>query len=138
MITTSTPLTLSLATAMGVSMIAGGLSGLISRERWRGIIDEFLARPGLTYISGVFVFVMGVAIILTHNIWTDPLAIIVTLIGWAAAIEGVILIAYPGPLLKWAISFVRPKAVLAFAIFTIILGAVLLVLGLTGTAGSLP
>lgn len=135
MITTSTTLTLSLATAMGVYMIAGGLSGLLSRDRWRGILDEFMARPGLTYISGVFVFVIGVAVILAHNLWTDPLAIIVSLIGWVAAIEGLVLIVYPGPLLRWALSFVRPGAVMAFAIFTIALGAVLVVLGLTGRAG---
>lgn len=135
MIITSTTLTLSLATAMGVYMIAGGLSGLISRDRWRGILDEFMARPGLTYMAGVFVFVMGVAIILAHNIWTDPLAIVVSLIGWVAAIEGLVLIAYPDPLLKWAVSFVRPGAIVAFAVFTIVFGVVLLVLGLTGRAG---
>lgn len=135
MITTSTVLTLSLAKAFGVYMIAAGLSGLLSRERWAGIIDEFNARPGLTYMSGVFVFVMGAAIIMAHNIWTDPLAIFISLIGWAAAAEGLILIAFPGPLLKWAISFVRPGAVKAFAIFTIVLGLVLLVLGFTGRAG---
>lgn len=135
MITTSTTLTLSLATAMGVYMIAGGLSGLLSRDRWRGILDEFMARPGLTYISGVAVFVIGVAIIMAHNIWTDPLAVVVSLIGWIAAIEGLVLIAYPDPLLKWSLSFVRPGAVKAFAVGTIVVGVVLLVLGLTGTAG---
>lgn len=135
MITTSTVLTLSLAKAFGVYMIAGGLSGLLSRARWAGIIDEFNARPGLTYISGVFVFALGAVIVMAHNIWTDPLAMLVSLIGWVAAAEGLILIAYPGPLLRWAISFVRPGAVTAFAVFTIILGAVLLLLGLTGRVG---
>lgn len=135
MITTSTTLTLSLATAMGVYMIAGGLSGLLSRERWRGILDEFMARPGLTYMSGVFVFVLGVVIIMAHNVWTDPLAIVVSLIGWVAAIEGLVLIAWPGPLMKWAVSFVRPGAVFAFAVFTIVFGVILLALGLTGRAG---
>lgn len=135
MLTTSTVLTLSLAKAMGVYMIAGGLSGLISRERWAKILEDFRNNASLTYMSGVFVFVMGVAIILAHNIWTDPLAIVVSLIGWVAAIEGLVLIAWPDPLLKWAFSLMRPGAVRVWAVAIIIVGAVLLLLGVTGRAG---
>jgi hypothetical protein len=135
MITTSTVLTLSLAKAFGVYMIAGGLSGLLARDRWEAILVNFREKAGLTYISGVFVFTLGAAIIMVHNIWTDPLAIFISLFGWVAAAEGLVLIAYPEPLLKWAASFVRPGAVRAFAIFTIVFGLVLLFLGLTGRAG---
>lgn len=135
MITTSTVLTLSLAKAFGVYMIAGGLSGLLARDRWDAILVNFREKAGLTYISGVFVFTLGAAIIMVHNIWTDPLAIFISLFGWVAAAEGLVLIAYPEPLLKWAASFVRPGAVRAFAIFTIVFGLVLLFLGLTGRAG---
>ena len=135
MITTTTVLTLSLAKAMGAYMIAGGLSGVIGGSRWARILEAFEKDAAITFMSGVFVFVMGVAIILAHNIWTDPLAIFISLIGWVAAAEGLILIAYPDPLLKFAMSMVRPAAVKVFAIGTIVLGAVLLVLGFTGTAG---
>jgi len=135
MITTSTVLTLSLAKAFGVYMIAAGLSGLVARERWQAILTNFREKAGLTYISGVFVFALGAAIIFVHNIWTDPLAILISLIGWVAAIEGLILIAFPEPLLKWAASFLRPGAVFAFAVFAMVLGAVLLLLGLMGRAG---
>ena len=51
MITTSTVLTLSLAKAFGVYMIAGGLSGLLARDRWEAILVNFREKAGLTYIS---------------------------------------------------------------------------------------
>lgn len=135
LITTATVLTLSLAKAFGVYMIAGGLSGLIAPKRWAAILANFREQAGLTYISGVFVFALGVAVILIHNIWVDPLAMVISLIGWAAAIEGFILIICPGPFLKWSASFLRPGAVGAFAIGTIAFGAILLLLGLTGRVG---
>ena len=134
MITTSTELTLSLAKAMGAYMIAGGLSGVIGGERWERVLEAFRNDAAITFMSGVFVFVMGAAIIMAHNIWTDPLAIIISLVGWVAAAEGLVLVAYPDPLLKWAFSLMRPGAVKGFAIFTIVFGVVLLLLGLTGTA----
>ncbi len=135
MITTTSVLTLSLAKAMGAYMIAGGLSGFIGGDRWTRIMEAFRDDAAITFISGVFVFVMGAAIIMAHNIWTDPLAIFVSLIGWVAAAEGLILIAYPDPLLKMGFSLMRPGIVKGFAAFTIILGVILLALGLTGRAG---
>lgn len=135
MIETSSALTLSLAKAFGVYMIAGGLSGLTSRDRWAAILDEFKTRPGLTYISGVFVFALGVAIILAHNIWADPLAIFVSLVGWGAALEGLVLIAYPAPLLNWSATFLKPGAVRIWAIAITLFGIALLIFGFTGRVG---
>lgn len=134
MVTTSTSLTLSLASAIGVYFVAGGLSGLLARKRWAAILDGFRDNAALSYISGVFVFALGAAMVMAHNIWTDPLAIFVTLIGWAAALEGVVLIAFPEPLLKWSATFLRPGAVKIWAIAIIIIGAMLVGLGVTGTA----
>ncbi|WP_411816454.1 DUF2065 domain-containing protein [Hyphococcus sp. DH-69] len=135
MITTSSVLTLSLAKAFGIYMIAAGVSGLLDRDRWAAMLNEFRAHKGLTYISGVFVFALGSALVMVHNIWTDPLAIAISIFCWVAAIEGVVLIAMPDPLMKWSASLLRPGAVFGFAVGIIILGALLLLLGFTGRVG---
>ncbi|MEE2691220.1 MAG: DUF2065 family protein [Pseudomonadota bacterium] len=135
MLTVVTTLTLSLAKAMGVYMIAAGLSGFIAPDRWRQILDRFRADAALTYISGAFVFALGVAIVMAHNIWTDPLSGAVSLIGWVAAIEGIVLIVAPKPLLDVSASLMRPGATKLFAGFSLILGAALLLAGLFGRAG---
>lgn len=135
MILTAAVLTLFLAKALGVYMLAAGLSGLVSRTRWTAILDGLKQSPALCYITGVFVFALGVAMIIAHTIWTDPLAIVVSLFGWAAAIEGLILIVAPEPLLKFGASLVRPGGVVPFALFAIIAGIVLLLCGLIGRAG---
>lgn len=136
MITTSSVLTLSLAKAFGVYMIAGGLSGLIARPRWTTVLEEFRADAGVTYIGGIFVFVLGTTIILVHNIWSDPLAGFISLFGWVAAIEGLVLIAFPDPLLKWSASIAKPRLIRIFAIGVIVLGVVLLIAGFTGTVSA--
>jgi hypothetical protein len=136
MITTSTVLTLSLAKAFGVYLIAGGLSGvLLGTARWQKILDEFQNNAAITFIAGVFVFCLGTAIVLAHNIWTDPLAIIISLLGWIAAIEGVILVAYPDPLLNLSAALMKPSFVKPWAVGVVFLGIAFLVLGLTGRAG---
>ena len=135
MITVSTELTLDIAKAFGVYMIAGGLSGLIAPGRWVGVIDEFKDRPGLTYMSGVFVYVIGVAIIFAHNIWTDALSGFISFVGWAAAFEGLLIIALPNLLLNFVKAILRPWLITAFAISVIILGVLLTAIGFTGAVG---
>ncbi len=135
MIETTTPLTLALAKALGLYMIAAGLSGVAAPQRWRDMIDGLRASPALAYVTGVLVLAIGAAIVLVHGVWSDPLAIVVSLIGWAGLIEGVALIAYPEPVLALGASLVRPGATRPFAILAIVLGAALLAAGFLGRAG---
>src|SRR4051794_34167538 len=123
MTTTVSTLTLTLAQAMGLYLILVGLSGLASARRWEAVMDELSTSAALQMLMGVTVFAIGVALAIAHSHMTDPLAIIVTLIGWAALIEGALLIAVPGPLLhlgRWSIRFTR-----VWAIISLILGILL-------------
>jgi uncharacterized protein YjeT (DUF2065 family) len=135
MIIVVTTTTLALAKAIGIYAIAAGVGGLVAPERWRAMIEEMRTRPGLAYVTGAFTFALGAAIVLVHNVWTDPLAIAVSLIGWAAAVEGVILLVMPEPLLKFGASMVRPAAARPYAIVAVVFGAGLLIAGVLGRAG---
>ena len=135
MFETTTVLTLSLAKALGLYMVAAGLSGLVSHGRWQRWMADFGPESALTYVTGVVAFAIGIAIIIAHNIWTDPLAIIVTVVGWAAMIEGLILIAFPDPLVRIGTSLVRPGISKIFAVISILIGAFLLIGGFLGRAG---
>ena len=132
MVDVSSPLTLALAKAFGVYMIAGGLSGLLAPRRWEEILDGFEASPALSYFAGVCVFAFGATIVLAHNIWSDPLSILITLYGWAAAIEAVVILIAPRPLFAFARWMVRPMAIRAFAMGVIVLGVLVLAGGLFG------
>lgn len=126
--------TLTLAQAMGLYLILVGLSGLAGPHRWDALMAELTASPALQMLMGIMVFGIGVALAISHSHLTDPLAIIVTIIGWAALIEGALLIAVPGPLLRighWSLRFTR-----IWAIASLILGILLGLAGLTGTAST--
>jgi uncharacterized protein YjeT (DUF2065 family) len=132
-VTTIIPLTLYLAEAMGLYLILIGLSGLSAPLRWTALMDELSRSPALQMILGVMVFAIGVTLVIVHSHLTDTLAIIVTVIGWAALLEGALLIVVPALLLRigaWSLKFTRIWAVVSL-IFGILLGLA----GLTGRAG---
>lgn len=130
--TTAIPLTLHLAVLIGLYDLAAGLAGLTGAIRWEALLDEFEKSPALTFVTGFMAFVIGGVLTLAHNIWTDPIAIIVSLIGWVALIEGLLIMVIPRPLLGLSRSLVtNQRAVSAFAI---LVGALLITLGLVGHA----
>jgi len=131
--TTLSMLTLQLAEALGLYLILIGLSGLAAPQRWRAAMDDLAASPGLQMTMGVGVFAIGVAIAIAHSRLSDPLAIIVTVIGWLALLEGALLIVTPRPLLRigrWSLGFTR-----IWAIAALVLGVLLALAGLTGKVG---
>lgn len=132
-------LTLDLAKAYGLYILVTGLSGLFAPDRWRQVMEDYARSPGLTYLTAVLVFGLGITLVMIHHLWIDPLAIVVSLVGWIILVEGILLMALPDPLLKiGAASVGSPAATRAWAIFAIIAGAVLLAAGVTGhaTAGA--
>ena len=125
-------LTLRLSEAIGLYMIIVGIGGLVSPSRWRAMMDDLDRSPGLVMALGFPVFVVGAALVLIHSIWTDPLAVIVSLIGYVALFEGALLLATPAPLLRigrLAVRFTR-----LWAGISILLGILLFLAGLTGRA----
>ncbi|NNE39635.1 MAG: hypothetical protein HKN14_01815 [Marinicaulis sp.] len=135
MITTSSVLTLSLAKVFGAYMIAGGLSHFMQRNLWADLLENFRAQPGVTFLAGIVTFTIGSTIVMAHNIWTDPLAGFISLVGWVALIEGLIIIAWPKPLIAFSKSLMKPAFINAFAVLTILGGVVLVAMGFLGQAG---
>jgi len=131
--TTLSVTTLYLAEAIGLYLLLVGLAALVAPQRWQAIMDDLAASPGLQITMGVLVFAIGIAIAITHSRLTDPLAIIVSAVGWIALLEGALLIAVPGPLLRighWSMRFIR-----IWGIVALVLGVLLALAGLTGKVG---
>ena len=125
-------LTLRLSEAIGIYMIVVGIGGFLAPSRWQAVMEDLERSPGLVMALGFPVFAAGAALVLIHSIWTDPLAVIVSLIGYVALIEGALLLAVPDPLIKigrWSVQFTR-----AWAIVSIVLGILLFLAGLIGRA----
>lgn len=133
---TLTPLTLRLAEFLGLYMIAAGIllvrrPGTIAR-----MLDELSASAMLAFVAGLLGWAIGAAILLVHHHLSDPLAAVVTLIGWLSLVEGLVVIALPEPLLR----LVRSAAPYgrAWGVVSLVLGILVFLAGLTGRADLIP
>lgn len=85
-----------IARFLGPFIMLIGISLLFNIKAFRQIAEGFFKDPALVYVAGMMTFVMGLAIVLFHNIWTADWRVIITLFGWITLIKGVWLVALPG------------------------------------------
>jgi hypothetical protein len=59
------------------------------------IAPAMVDQPALWWVSGMLTFAGGLAIVLGHNVWSDPAAAVVSFLGWIMAIKGAGLLLIP-------------------------------------------
>ncbi len=118
-----------LAAFIGMYMLAAGIGVLSEPNSYSKMLDELEENTALGFLTGAFTLALGAAMVAFHNLWADPLAIVVSVIAWWTLIKGILLLAARRPFLKLAnvISF---KNSVALGVAVVLAGAVLLYAGL--------
>ncbi|MFW6024240.1 MAG: hypothetical protein ACOC8P_01320 [Dichotomicrobium sp.] len=121
-----------IAAFIGLYMLAGGAGMLAERDVWSKVIEGVADSPALGYLAGIIAFVIGAAIVAVHNRWGTPLEVVVSLIGWAGLIEGMLMLAVRRPFTRFfaelapSQTIVRVIAGIIIAVGLVLLYAALL------------
>ena len=113
-----------LARLIGPVMLAVGLAVFANQRAFRDMAEEFLASRALLFLSGLLIMPMGLAIVLTHNVWTADWRALITLFGWLNAIGGAVRLFAPAYVMQTG------RAMLKRSFFTSVAAAIWVVLGL--------
>jgi hypothetical protein len=84
-----------LARLIGPFALALGLALVVQGSGFRAFAGEFMASPALIFLSGIITLPAGLAIVLTHNVWTPDWRVIITIVGWLAVVTGAIRMIFP-------------------------------------------
>src|ERR1700732_4918976 len=79
---------LFLARLIGPVMLVVGLAVFANQRGFRDMSEEFLASRALMFLSGLIIMPAGLAIVLTHNVWTADWRVLITVFGWLLTIGG--------------------------------------------------
>jgi hypothetical protein len=77
-----------IAGLVGPTLIAVGAANLINLSNLRALIEQASHDAALIYVSGILLFVAGLAIVRAHNHWRAGWPVIVTLLGWLFLLGG--------------------------------------------------
>ncbi|MBN1354084.1 MAG: hypothetical protein JW994_05415 [Candidatus Omnitrophica bacterium] len=84
-----------IARIFGLCYLVIGTAFAFNRKTFRRIMDDFCKNAALVFLSGMFALVIGIVIILKHNIWTTDWTVIITVIGWCGLVKGIWIITFP-------------------------------------------
>jgi hypothetical protein len=88
--------TLFLSRLLGLYCIVRALSMFLRGQLMVDTVASMLGNAPLMLFLGIVVVIAGLAMVLTHNIWSGgTLTVLVTLIGWIALIKGALFLIVP-------------------------------------------
>lgn len=116
---------------IGLYLIAGGVALIREPDLYRQMLVMLRENSAIGFLTGLFAFVIGAAIIALHNSWDSLMAVFVSLVGWAALIEGMALIAVRREFLDLAGRLMLKGTVLrVVSIAAIVIGGLLVIFAL--------
>jgi hypothetical protein len=94
---------LSFTVVFFVSLFPGSILGpelaaifaIFTSQAWNMAFSFFQALRALIFLSGVLLFIAGVAIVRVHNCWTPDWSVLVTALGWLAVASGIARMLFP-------------------------------------------
>ena len=119
-----------IARIFGLCYLILGAGLVFNRKVFGQVMDDFCKNAALLFYGGLLALVIGVVIILTHNVWVANWTVIITIIGWVALIKGIWIIIFPNTVSKFMQAYQKNENLLiVHSIFALIFGAVLTFFG---------
>jgi cytochrome bd-type quinol oxidase subunit 2 len=84
-----------IAALMGPTLAAISAAMLLNLGSLPALTEELSREPMLILVSGVLLFVAGLAIVRVHNRWAAGWPVLVTVLGWLAVAGGVVRMLFP-------------------------------------------
>ncbi len=99
-------LSLFLAELMGLYLVIMAVAFLVNQKMLQKVIDDYEKIPGFTLVfGGAVALIMGLLVVLTHNVWVSGWPVLVTILGWVTLIKGVSVLMFPSAMMGIAKKF---------------------------------
>lgn len=122
-------ISLFLAQVFGLYFILAGVAILIRPTATMELM-QLVANRNATFVSGFIALMVGVPLVLLHNIWDGSWRVLITILVWLTLLKGLIRIFVPDLVANWADTLISYPHLVRHMIWAlIILGIYLVYLG---------
>jgi uncharacterized protein YjeT (DUF2065 family) len=119
-----------LAEIWGISFVAVSLALLINQKYLKRLFAEAEDDKNL-FCWGTIAFVIGISIVLAHNIWVKNWQVIITIFGWLSLIKGLSLLFLPEYAKNWVKKMESQQWLQYALIVMLLIGLVITYFGFT-------
>jgi uncharacterized protein YjeT (DUF2065 family) len=119
-------LSVFLAKVYGLVLVVVGLGMIFNKAYYHKMLKDLVAHSGFMYAGGVLALVVGVVLVLYHNVWVKSWVVIITLFAWCSLLKGVLLLLVPQGMTKLCQSVLKNDGLYYFmGILALVLGVLL-------------
>ena len=83
-------LSIFLAKVIGLYFVILSLFVLIRSKVMNEVIQEVTSNPGMMFLMAVVTLILGIMLIVSHNIWVADWRVIITVLGWLIFVGGIV------------------------------------------------
>ncbi len=89
-------LSIFVAKIFAIYFLVTGIGVLSGKMNVYKMLKSFEDSPALTFVTGLFLLIIGALLVQHHNIWSGSWwVVLITLLGWGTLLKGCIMMAYP-------------------------------------------
>lgn len=88
-------ISLFLAKALGLYFSIVGVAMLVNARNIKPVIIAYINAPAVSFLGGFMALIIGILMVLVHNIWAFDWRGVITVLGWASILKGVIWGLFP-------------------------------------------
>ena len=116
----------TIAGLIGPTVVAVAVAVVLNFGSFPALAEQVSRDPALIFLSGILLFVAGLAIVRAHNIWAGGWPVLVTVLGWLILLGGLAQMLFPTQIAAIAAEVGRSTGlIVASAIVLLVLGAIL-------------
>ncbi len=84
-----------LGRALGIYLLIVSLSMLFNRGVFFTTFQQWSEQPATITLTAFISIILGILMVLVHNVWTADWRIVITLLAWLTLIKGIIRLNFP-------------------------------------------
>ena|SRR3990167_1668119 len=95
---------LFLAQAIGLYLLIVGIIMISRAKYYQDLLSHIKVGNSTIVLAGSFGLIVGISVVLVHNIWIWESELVITLVGWALLIKSILWLSFPEKMVKYAIK----------------------------------
>lgn len=115
-----------IAKIVGIVAIIKGIAFVLKSKEMHKMMKDLVSNRAIIFIIAAVELIIGLFIVINHNIWVNSWVVIVTILGWLMIIEGTsFLLLSKNMVTKFVEVFDKERIYLAGGVLAIVAGALL-------------
>ncbi|KTD21774.1 hypothetical protein [Legionella londiniensis] len=84
-----------LAKVIGWYCVILSLVMIFRQEQIKAIFQQIASEQALLFIVGIMTLILGLLLVISHNVWKMRWPLLITLLSWLTLISGIVRLIYP-------------------------------------------